>query len=60
LIDTGGNPKWQYSTPNGGGGSTTILYKEINLSTDMVIATNGDNYIYYNRIVSSPDSPYLI
>jgi hypothetical protein len=35
-----------------------IKYKQIDGATDMVIATSGDLYINYNRIISSSSSPY--
>jgi hypothetical protein len=37
-----------------------IKYKEIDESTDMVIATSGMSYINYNRIISSTTSPYQV
>ena len=37
-----------------------IKYKEIDASTDMVIATSGNSYINYNRILSSSTSPYSV
>jgi hypothetical protein len=37
-----------------------IKYKEIDESTDMVIATSGNSYINYNRIISSSTSPYSV
>jgi hypothetical protein len=37
-----------------------IKYKEIDESTEMVIATSGWNYINYNRIISSSTSPYQV
>ncbi len=30
-----------------------IKFKEIDSSTEMIIATSGSNYINYNRIISS-------
>ena len=35
-----------------------IKYKQIDGSTDMVIATSGSSYINYNRIIHSSSSPY--
>ena len=35
-----------------------IKYKQIDAATDMVIATSGDSYINYNRIIHSSSSPY--
>jgi hypothetical protein len=29
LLDIDGNTKWQYSTPEGGGNSNMIKYKDI-------------------------------
>jgi outer membrane protein assembly factor BamB len=61
LLDTDGNSKWQYSTPDGHEVySNTINYKEIDTSTDMVIATSGNLYINYNRIIHSSSSPYSV
>ena len=37
-----------------------IKYKEIDESTDMVIATSGYTRINYNRIISSSTSPYSV
>jgi hypothetical protein len=37
-----------------------IKYKEIDISTDMVVATSGLSYINYNRIISSSISPYSV
>jgi hypothetical protein len=37
-----------------------IKYKEIDESTDMVIATSGYSYINYNIIISSSTSPYSV
>jgi hypothetical protein len=37
-----------------------IKYKEIDESTDMVLATSGSNTINYNRIISSSSSPYQV
>jgi hypothetical protein len=37
-----------------------MAYKEIDASTDMVIATSGNSYINYNRIVSSSSSSYSV
>ncbi len=41
LIDTNGGFGWQYYTPEGGGNSLAIKYKEIDFMTDMIIATCG-------------------
>ncbi len=61
LLDTDGNSKWQYSTPNGDStNSNMIKYLQIDSSTDMVIATSGSSYINYNRIISSSTSPYSV
>jgi hypothetical protein len=65
LLDSNGNSKWQYSTPDGGSTySNTINYKEIGPSTDMVIATSGSTYINYNQIFHSASSsttpPYSV
>ena len=57
LLDTDGYSKWQYSTPEGNNTySNMIKYLQIDGSTDMVIATSGNNYINYNRIISSSAS----
>jgi hypothetical protein len=37
-----------------------IKYKEINDTTDMVVATSGSTFINYNRIISSSTSPYYV
>jgi hypothetical protein len=37
-----------------------INYMEINASTDMIIATSGNSFINYNRIISSSTSPYSV
>jgi hypothetical protein len=37
-----------------------IKYKEINDTTDMVVATSGSTFINYNRIISSSTSPYSV
>jgi hypothetical protein len=37
-----------------------IKYKEIDESTDMVVATSGLTYINYNIIISSSNSPYPV
>jgi hypothetical protein len=37
-----------------------IKYKEIDAATDMVIATSGNSYINYNKIISSSASPYNV
>ena len=61
LLDINGNTKWQYSTPDGDKFySNMIKYKEIDESTDMVIATSGYSFINYNRIISSSTSPYEV
>jgi hypothetical protein len=61
LLDINGNTKWQYSNPDGQiTNSNMIKYKEIDESTDMVIATSGSSYINYNRIISSSTSPYSV
>ena len=53
LLDTDGNSKWQYSTPDGHSEkSNSIKYKEIDAARDMIIATSGSNFINYNRIFS--------
>ena len=61
LLDTNGNSIWQYSTPDGDTEYSNIIkYKEIDASTDTVIATSGYGYINYNRILSSSASPYSV
>jgi hypothetical protein len=60
LLDINGNTKWQFSTPDSSTKSNMIKYKEIDESTDMVIATSGSSYINYNRIISSSTSPYSV
>jgi hypothetical protein len=37
-----------------------IKYKEIDKSTDMVVATSGFSFINYNIIISSTTSPYSV
>jgi hypothetical protein len=37
-----------------------IKYKEIDESTDMVVATSGSSLINYNIIISSSNSPYPV
>ena len=37
-----------------------IKYKEIDAVTDIVIATSGEYYINYNRIIHSSSSPYSV
>jgi hypothetical protein len=37
-----------------------IEFKEIDSSTDMIIATSGYDFINYNRIISSSTSPYSV
>ncbi len=37
-----------------------IKYKDLDTLTDMVIATSGQTYINYNRILSSSFSPYPV
>jgi hypothetical protein len=37
-----------------------IKYKEIDAVTDIVIATSGEYYINYNRIIHSSSSPYYL
>jgi hypothetical protein len=37
-----------------------IKYKQIDAATDMVIATSGELYINYNRIIHSSSSPYSV
>jgi hypothetical protein len=37
-----------------------IKYKEIDESTDMIIATSGSTRINYNIIISSTTSPYSV
>jgi hypothetical protein len=60
LIDTNGNPQWQYYTIDGNYDSNSIAFKEIDASTDMIIATSGNSYINYNRILSSSLSSYPV
>lgn len=61
LVDTDGNPKWQFSTPDGDTlTSNKIQYKLIDTLTDMIIATSGSSYINYNRIISSSTSPFSV
>ena len=61
LLDSDGNSKWQYSTPYGNNWySNSIKYKNIDVTTDMIIATSGWSYINYNRIFSSSTSPYSV
>jgi hypothetical protein len=37
-----------------------IKYKQIDSAIDMVIATSGDVYINYNRIIHLSSSPYSV
>ena len=61
LLDSDGNSKWQYSTPDGSSTlSNMIKYKQIDSAIDMVIATSGDFYINYNRIIHLSSSPYSV
>jgi hypothetical protein len=61
FVDINGNPKWQYSTPDGDSLSSNIIkFKELDLLTDMVVATSGSSYINYNRIISSSSSPFSV
>jgi hypothetical protein len=56
LIDTSGNSKWQYATPNGDDYINNLIeYKLIDASTDMIFASSGSNY---NRILYKSASPY--
>jgi len=53
LIDSDGNPHWQYSTPDGDSNyGNSINYKNIDESTDLIIATSGSMFINYYRIIS--------
>jgi hypothetical protein len=53
LLDGDGNSKWQCATPDGNYTLNNFIeYKQIDASTDMVLATSGKRYINYNRIVS--------
>jgi hypothetical protein len=61
FLDANGNSLWQFSTPDGyHGTSNMIKYKEIDASTDMIIATSGWNFINYNRFISSSSAPYTV
>jgi hypothetical protein len=61
LLDINGDTKWQYSTPEGDSTlNNMIKYKEIDEWTDMVVATSGNIYINYNKIMSSRTSPYPV
>jgi hypothetical protein len=61
LLDTDCISKWQYSTPDGDRDySSMIAYKEIDYLTDMIVATSGNSYINYNRLISSSTSPYSV
>jgi hypothetical protein len=61
LLDNDGYTKWQYSTPEGDSTlNNMIIYKEIDEWTDIVIATSGNIYINYNRIISSSTSVYQV
>jgi outer membrane protein assembly factor BamB len=61
LLDSDGNSKWQYSTPDGSSDySNMIKYKQIDAATDMVIASSGNLYINYNRIIHLSSSPYSV
>lgn len=42
LLDSDGNSKWQYETPDGNGYTNNLIkYKSIDASTNMIIATSG-------------------
>jgi hypothetical protein len=61
LLDIDGNTKWQYSTPEGDSTfNNMIKYKEIDESTDMIVATSGSTRINYNIIISSTTVPYSV
>jgi hypothetical protein len=61
YLDTNGNSLWQYSTPDGDSFKSSIIkYKYIDALNDMIIATSGNTYINYNRIISSTTSPYSV
>jgi hypothetical protein len=52
---------WQYATIEGSSiNSNLIEYKAIDSSTDMILTSNFDNQINFNRILSSTTSPYPI
>ena len=61
LLDIHGNTLWQYATHDGSSThSNFIEYKAIDAYTDMILTTNVDSYINFNRIVSSTTTPYSI
>jgi hypothetical protein len=37
-----------------------IKHKQIDAATDMIIATSGQGFINYNRIIHSSSSPYSV
>jgi hypothetical protein len=48
-----GNSLWQFRTPNGDDkNNNLIIYKSIDIDTDMILATSGSSKINYNRIIS--------
>jgi hypothetical protein len=61
LLDSNGNSKWQfYSSGGNDNEGNLILYKALDNSTDMVIATSGmGSNLGYTRIISSSFSPSL-
>ena len=59
LLDISGNSKRQYSASDGDPSKNKcIMYKDVDLATDMVIATSGSSNINYNVVISSSASPY--
>jgi hypothetical protein len=61
LLDIHGNSLWQYATHDGSSThSNFIEYKAIDANTDMILTTNVDSYINFNRIVSSATTPFSI
>jgi hypothetical protein len=60
LLDSDGNRKWSYALSNGAA-NTLLYFKEIDASTDMVVATSkSSNVIKYSRILSLSASPYSV
>jgi hypothetical protein len=61
LLDINGNSIWQYSTLDSySSNGNTITYKEIDAKTDMMVTSNSNNYITYNKIISSTSIPFQV
>ena len=62
MIETEfGDSLWQFITPNGDNkNNNLIIYKSIDIDTDMILATSGSSNINYNRIISYASAPYTV